>query len=273
LRRLQNTVGSPLFVRRGRGLALTSRGELLRAALHPHLQTLVEAALAPPRFDPVTSTRTIRLGLSDSAEVWLLPPLLHALETVAPNMRVVAISVQFRTVAAALMGAGGAAPIDAAVTVADDLPSSIRRKSLFSGGFVCLLDPRHAKIKRLTTQAYFAHDHVIVSYNGDLRGIVEDLLPRQRRVRCSVPGFAHIGALVEGSRLLATVPATVAAQILAVRPRLATRPLPFDLAGAATELLWPASSDDDAPCRFVRDRILEIAKRVHGPRSRATVAS
>jgi len=256
LRRLQTAVGAPLFVRRGRGLALTSRGERLRSTIHPHLQMLVDAALSPPRFDAATTSRTIRLGLSDTAEVWLLPSLLRALEA-APGMRIVALPVQFRTVSAALVGGA----VDAAVTVADELPASIRRQPVFSGGFVCLYDPRRLRLARLTHDVYFAQDHVVVSYNGDLRGIVEDALGKQRRVRCSVPSFANLGAIVEGSRLIATVPAMVARQIRALRPTLATKQLPFVLAGAQTELLWPATTDDDEPCRYIRERILEIARQ------------
>ncbi len=256
LRRLQTAVGAPLFVRRGRGLALTSRGERLRQAIHPHLQTLVDAALAPARFDAATTERTIRLGLSDAAEVWLLPPLLRALER-APGMRIVALPVTFRTVAAALVGGA----VDAAVTVADELPTAIRRTPVFKGGFVCLYDPRRVKLKQLTNDVYFAQDHVVVSYNGDLRGIVEDALGKQRRVRCSVPSFANVGAIVDGSRLIATIPAMVARQIRALRPVLATKPLPFAITGAQTELLWSATTDDDEPCRYIRERIVEIAKQ------------
>jgi LysR family transcriptional regulator, mexEF-oprN operon transcriptional activator len=171
LRRLTAAVGAPLFARSGRGIALTSRGEQLRDGLHPHLQKLIDAALAPPIFDPRTSDRTLRLGLADSAELWLLPRLLRVLEHEAPHMRIVAVPVQFRTVAAAL-----AAGLDAAVTVADPLPATIRREPLFTGGFTCLYDPRHARLRTLTENEYFSRVHVIVSYNGDLRGIVEDLL-------------------------------------------------------------------------------------------------
>jgi len=258
LRRLQQAVGAPLFVRKGRGLALTSRGERLRLAVAGHLQALVDAALAPPRFDPATSERTLRLGLSDAAELWLLPPLLRVLATEAPGLRVIAVPVQFRTVGAAL-----ASGLDAAVTVADELPSTILRATLFPAGrFVCLYDPRHAKLGRLTEATYFAHEHVIVSYNGDLRGVVEDALGKSRRVRCSVSSFANLGAIVEGSALLATVPALVAQQIRRVRPQLRTRPLPFPTVGAATELLWPATTEDDEPARYVRGRIVEIARTV-----------
>lgn len=255
LRRLTAAVGAPLFVRSGRGLALTNRGERLRAALTPHLEALVAAALAPPSFDPKTCDRTLRLGLSDSSEAWLLPPLLRVLAREAPLVRVVAVPVQFRTVAAAL--AGG---VDAAVTVADEMPSTIRRMRLFSGGFTCLYDPRHAKIRKLTEAEYFAHEHVIVSYNGDLRGIVEDILGKTRNVRCSVSSFANLGAIIDGTAMLATIPALVATHIRATRPHLRTRPLPFKVEGSYSELLWSVATDDDEACRFARAKIVAIAR-------------
>lgn len=255
LRRLATTVGAPLFTRSGRGLVLTSRGERLRAALHPHLEALVDAALAPPDFDPATSTRTVRLGLSDIAEVWLLPPLLRVLERDAPRMRVVSLPTQFRTVGAML-----ASGVDAAVTVADELPGTVHRRTLFHGGFTCLYDPRHAKLRRLTEEEYFARDHVIVSFNGDLRGIVEDMFGRTRNVRCSISSFANLGAIIEGTAMLATVPTMVAAHIRAVRPALRTKDLPLPIRGSSIELLWPGAADDDPPGRFVRQKIEEIAR-------------
>ena len=211
LKRLGSTVGAPLFVRAGRGLALTARGQRLLASARPHLGALVDAALSPATFDPKTSERTVRLGLSDVNETWLLPPLLRVLAEEAPRMRLIVRPVQFRTVADAL----GSSAVDLAVTVADELPAGSRRLELFTGGFVCLYDPRHARVgKRLTMERYLEHEHVIVSYNGDLRGIVEDLLGVQRRVRVSVPTFHGIGAMVDGSGLLATVPTMVAREVI-----------------------------------------------------------
>src|SRR5687767_13691600 len=105
LRRLAIAVGATLFTRQGRGLVLTSRGQRLLAHVRPHLQALVEAALVAPPFDPGSSERTFRVGLSDSAELWLLPPLLRLLEQEAPRMRIIGIPVQFRT-AASLLSAG-----------------------------------------------------------------------------------------------------------------------------------------------------------------------
>lgn len=259
LRRLTTAIGAPLFARQGRGLVLTSRGHRLLDDLRPHLLALVDAALSSPQFDPMTSERTLRLGLSDASEQWLLPPLLRALDKEAPQMRLVVVPVQFRTIGDAL----ATRRVDAAVTVADDLPTTVRRLTLFSGGFVCIFDPRHARIKKtLTERAYFDHHHVIVSYNGDLRGIVEDMMRKTRRVRCSVSSFSNLGAILEGTSLIATVPSLVADQIRKTRPALRVLPVPFDLGTNPMELLWPAASDDDDACKFLRALVVRMAKDV-----------
>ncbi len=274
LRRLTESIGAPLFARQGRGLVLTNRGTRLLAEVGPHLRALIDAALSPSAFDPRTSERTLRLGSSDATESWLVPPLLRVLEREAPSMRVIVVPVQFRTVAEAL----ASRRVDLAVTVADDLPSSVQRTILFRGGFVCLFDPRHARLgKTLRESDYFAHDHVIVSYNADLRGVIEDIVQKTRRVRCSLSSFANIGAIVDGSPLLATVPALVAGEIRRVRPHLRTLALPFRMTSGGMELLWLTVDDDDAAGRFLRAKILELAKAVdpdpRSPRSRGTSQS
>ncbi len=270
LRRLTIAIGSPLFARRGRGLVLTERGSRLVADVRPHLQAMTDAALAPVRFDPKTSDRVFRVGLADSAESWLLPPLVRLLEREAPRMRLIVLPVQFRTVADAL----ATRRIDCAVTVADELPRSVARRPLFQGGFVCLFDPRHTRLgRRPTESAYLAQEHVIVSYNGDLRGVIEDSFGKERRVRCSVATFHGIGPLVDGSALVATVPAIVASQIQKAHPHLETAILPFRMTESGMELLYPTALESDDAHRFLCGAIERLAGEAqrssrHGSRER-----
>ena len=119
-----------------------------------------------------------------------------------------------------------------------------------------------ARLRSLTEKEYFAREHIIVSYNGDLRGIVEDVFHKTRVVRCSVSSFAHIGAVIEGTPMLATVPRVVADHIRAVRPHLRKKALPFTVPSSSLELLWPLATDDDGACRFLRAKIVEIAREV-----------
>jgi LysR family transcriptional activator of mexEF-oprN operon len=187
---------------------------------------------------------------------WLLPALLDDLRGSAPNMRIVAVPVQFRTVAERLH----AQSLDLAISVADELPPSIERVTLMRSSFVCLFDPRHVKLRgRISEREYFAHEHVIVSYNADLRGIVEDMFHKQRRVRCSIGSFSLIGALVEGGALIATVPDVVAAYTQRLFPKLVAAEPPFELQGGGVELLFPSSTAEDAACKFVRERVSAVA--------------
>ena len=191
-------------------------------------------------------------------------------------MKLIMVPVQFRNVGDAL----ASGQVELAVTVADALPVSVRRQSLFWGDFVCLFDRRQTRVgRRITERAYFEHEHVIVSYNADLRGIVEDVLQKSRRTRCSVSSFANIAAIVENSALLATVPRIWATEAVAKRPALGMAELPtsiagvkgerFRLSGASTDLLWPAATDDDEACRFLRACVIEAAAELKQPKRRS----
>ena len=256
LGRLRSTIGESIVTRHGRGVVLTERGARLVADARPHLDAIVQTALQPTRFDPTTSEQTLRIGLADSTDETLLPPLLRFLEVEAPHMRLVCSGIQFRTVGEAL----ATRRVDLAVTVADDLPASVARRPLLRSHFVCVFDPRFVRLGvRPTERAYLAQDHVIVSYNGDLRGVVEETFGRERRVRCSVGSFASVGAIVDGGRLVATVPVIVGRQILHVRPHLRMSTLPFPHEPGTVELLWPTALEGDPACRFVRDALVRIA--------------
>ncbi len=123
-----------------------------------------------------------------------------------------------------------------------------------------LFDPRFVRLgAHPTERAYLAQDHVIVSYNGDLRGVVEESFGRERRVRCSVEGFSSIGAIVDGGRLVATIPIIIAPQILQLRPHLRISSIPFAHEPGSIDLLWPMALDVDPACRFLRDAIIRIA--------------
>jgi LysR family transcriptional activator of mexEF-oprN operon len=174
-------------------------------------------------------------------------------------MRFICTPIQFRTVVEAL----ATRRVDLAATVVGKVPRGIQRTPLHRGHFVCLFDPRHVRLgARPSKRTYLAQEHVIVSYNGDLRGTVEDRLGVERRVRCSVASFSAIGAIVDGSPLVATLPDVFAAQLLRQRPHLRRAPFPFEHPAGGMDLLWPAALDGDDACAFVRAAIIDIAKQV-----------
>lgn len=261
IRRLTSFVGAALLVREGRGIALTKRGEELFVAARAYLQPLVAATTAVPVFDPRSSAATVRVGLGDGLEAALLPKLLRRMRSDAPSMQLVVVAIQFRSVEDAIL----ARRVDLAVGVADDLPRSIARETLFEGrkirdGFTCLHDPRFARLPaKLTARAYFSREHVAVSYAGDARGIVEDALATPRTVRVVVPSLGFVADVVDGSPLLATVPLSLAQHVVRSRPHLRYTPLPFALDGADLDLFWSRASTDDPAVGFMRQLIGDVA--------------
>ncbi len=259
LTRLAEALDTPMLVRHGRGAILTPRAARLVIEVRPLLEAMLHASLAPASFDPRTSERIVRLGLVDFADELLLPPLLRRLGREAPKMRLICTPVQFRTVVESL----ATRRIDiAAAVVLGKVPGGIQRTPLFRGHFVCLFDPRHTRLgTRPSKQKYLEHHHVIVSYNADLRGTVEDSLGVERKVRCSVGSFSAIGAIVDGSDLVATLPDIFAAAVCRERPHLRTARFPFPHpAATGMDLFWPTALEDDEACGFVRGALLEIAR-------------
>ncbi len=263
MRRLATFVGAELLTRQGRGLVLTHRGADLLAATRVHLGPLVSAATAVPRFDAMASTATFYLGLGEGFDAVVLPLLLAALRKTAPRMRLVVKQLQFQTVEELLL----ADKVALALTVADALPRSIMRDAIVfpkreGSGFVCLFDPRHVKLPEpLTEREYFAQEHVIVSYAGDVRGIIEDSLGKQRKVRVSVPAFSLVADVVEGSSLVATLPLVLAEHVQERRPRLRTATLPFSFDTPSLDLLWTRVRDGDQVVQFMRGVLADVVRK------------
>ncbi len=265
MRRLAMFVGAELIARQGRGVVLTTRGAELAVAARAYLGPLVAATLAVPVFDPKSSTASVRLGLADPLESLLLPRLLARLREAAPNIQLIVLPVQFRTVEDALL----TNQVDLAVTVADELPRSILRQPLVDPArepsrLVCLYDPRFTRLSKTPSEReYFAQEHVAVSYAGDARGIIEDALGKTRNVRVSLPAFGHVADVVDGSPLVATVHPRLAEQIIARRPHLRSAPIPFSFDPVSLDLLWLRTADADEVSRFLREQVVRAVAELH----------
>lgn len=274
MRRLGEVVGAPLFTRQGRGLVLTHRGSSLLAVARMHLGPLVQAVLVEPRFDAKTSTALVRFGVDDGIDSVVLPPLIERLRETAPRMKLVVMFVSCHDVEEMLLGA----KVDFALCPADEPPRSIHREPLVDASrgmdFVCLYDSRFVKFpKKATAKQYFSQKHVAVSYSGDGRGVVEDVIGRDRDIRVCLPGFSSVGDIVDGSPLVATVPASLAAHFRRTRPHLRTALLPFSLEGARLDLLWSRVADSDEAVQFVCAELRAVVSGLDFKTKRRAAAS
>src|SRR5262245_39351707 len=93
LARLRDALADPLFVRTARGLDPTPRTLAVIAPVRAALALVNNEVMQGMTFDPVTSTRTITLALSDIGEMVFLPRLLERLAGEAPNVSVRSVTL------------------------------------------------------------------------------------------------------------------------------------------------------------------------------------
>jgi DNA-binding transcriptional LysR family regulator len=89
LTRLRELFGDPLFHRTSRGMRPTPRAIELAGPLRIGLSQLRSALAERPRFDPSASNRTLRIAMTDYAELTVLGPLLRRIACVAPSVQIV----------------------------------------------------------------------------------------------------------------------------------------------------------------------------------------
>ena len=245
LKRLRHAFGDDLFVRTSHGMEPTPRALELATAVGPLLGSLQQALSARPSFDPATSDRVFRIGLSDSLEVALMPELMQRLAQPAPKVRVISRVADSQR-AAELLDSG---EVELAVGVLQDVPTWQRRRPLFDWTFVCVFNPRHVRVraKRITLAEYLRYPHVITSFNASLNGYIDDRFKERglvRRVVFSSPHFATSPLIVRQMPAIATVP-TFIAQTWRDALGLKVSPLPIEVPSHRVELSWAVTNDGE----------------------------
>jgi LysR family transcriptional activator of mexEF-oprN operon len=251
LNRLRTLFNDPLFVRVGHRMEPTSRAEEIIRHLGPALDAMSVALSLSHDFNPITSSMTFRVGLSDDVEFGLLPPFLRAMREEAPNIVVVVQHVDYWRIPD-LLASGD---ITVGISQTRGLPANAKRK---------LLRRMHARVLRadasdkpLTLDEYCARPHVLVSHTANTSGIADEWLEeigRKRRVVLSVPQFSSLPALLAGTDLLAGLP-DYAAKAMAKWGNLFDEPVPFDTPPLDLSMVWLSVMDTDPAERWLRSRL------------------
>ncbi|MBB2497511.1 LysR substrate-binding domain-containing protein [Aquipseudomonas ullengensis] len=241
LARLRRQYDDPLFVPAGPYLQPTPRALALTAI----------GQIAP--FDPSISREVLRIGMSDDAELGLLPQLQRHLHAVAPHVVLVVRRTQHQTLARQL----NAGEITVAIAYVGELPPGIRQRRLRRSRSLLLRgDGQGAPLSLVD---YAARPHALVSGVGDLHGFIDDELRQRglsREVRLVVPQFHGLAGLLRGSAMVASVPDYTAPALLA-EGGVRVEELPFAAPRFDLSMAWSASREVElAPVqRWLREAI------------------
>ena len=88
LKRLRTLLKDELFVRTSKGMEPTPYALHLAEPVAYALNAVQTALFKRDAFDPLSSTRTFHLAMTDIGEMYFMPPLMDALSTRAPHIQI-----------------------------------------------------------------------------------------------------------------------------------------------------------------------------------------
>ena len=244
LGRLRAAFGDELFLRRHTGFEPTARA----VELEPVLRKLVEdarEALAPPRAEKgAPPAGMLRIGGSDYSCAVFAAPLVQRVWEQAPGV-MLAIRPLMRSQATDALIQG---ELDLGIGYLWGEAPGIASEALYKESYAALARAGHPGLAhgKMGVDAYADAGHVMVSYEGDSGGLVDEALQklgRRRRIAATVPFFLPALGVVAGSDLVLTAPKRLA-QAHARRYGLALFEPPVKLRTFTVSLAWHERAAD-----------------------------
>lgn len=208
LNKLRAHYGDPLFVRTSAGMEPTPHAQHLALGVRRTLEMLNQTLGAKLSFSPRDSERTFRIGLTDTTQLVMLPPLLQKLKVEAPRVNLVALRVTEETLRSLESGEA-----DFLVGYLPNVSGHFYEQTLLMRDFVCIASATHPRIRDgISMKAFNAEQHVATTASGSGLRHAELVLENRkvrRHVKVHVPDLTSVGAIVAHSDLIATVPRPV----------------------------------------------------------------
>ena len=256
LSRLRVLLGDPLFQRSNAGLIPTPRARELASPVAAALQQIAQAMITQPVFQPETAQVTFKLGLQDYPTVVLLPTLMAALEQHFPGVSLNVVSFNDRNAAVDLLDAG---TIDMAIGVPPtNRDARILTRPLLRDEFVTIVSSEHrATRESMDLHTYLELRHVLVSPEGQLHGLVDEMLAqqgKQRKLVLTVPHIFAVPAVIARTTMAATILNRVALHLQTSHQLTLFSP-PLTLPEIGFDLIWHRRSNHAPAQVWFRDFI------------------
>jgi DNA-binding transcriptional LysR family regulator len=256
LKRLRVVLGDELFVRTAKGMEPTPYAAQLSEPIGYALSTIFDSLNEGVRFDPITSDRKFKIGMTDIGEVYFLPGLMAALREQAPDVTVSTV----RNTAVNLQDEMEAGHVDMAIGLLPQLKSGYFQRKLFRQRYVCMFRKGHELDKAsISVEEFERAEHVVVVSGGTGHAIVDQTIERlgiNRRVSLTVPHFVAVGHILSASSMIATVPERYA--MACVKPfglKYVTHPL--SLPEVSINIFWHARFNKEPANQWLRRLIFD----------------
>lgn len=242
LNRLRKFLNDPLFERDKFGVKPTKLAQSLYPSFRQSISDIEKAITASQEFNPKTSQRVFRLGLSDLGEICLLPSLIQFLSKEAPFIKIEIEEIQSNKVEEWLVEDFlDVAVFNSSYTVMPKIES----RNLFEERYMCIAHKQHPRVQhQLSLEQYLQEKHAAIKSSGHIE-IDQKLkeLGLKRNIMLELPHFSVLQDVVTSSELLVTLPSR-AAKVYERNSEVNVFELPFALKSFNVSANWYNHHDD-----------------------------
>ena len=210
LNRLRKFLNDPLFERDKFGVKPTKLAQSLYPSFNQSIAEIERAITASQQFNPKTSNRVFRLGLSDLGEIALLPALIQYLSKEAPFIKIEIEEIHSNKVEEWLVDDF----LDVAIFNSSyTIMPKIESRNLFEERYMCIVHKQHPRVQdHLSLEQYLQEKHAAIKSSTGHMEIDQGLkeLGLERNIMLELPHFSVLQDVVTNSELLVSLPSRAA---------------------------------------------------------------
>lgn len=271
LRRLRLLFGDPLLVRSSEGMTPTEYAQELQPRVREVLENVAQLLEPKNEFRPYSTSRVFRIMTSDYAEATLVPHLVKALRSEAPN-----VVLDFLTPSDVSYRDMEQGRVDLAINRFNEVPQSFHQVLIWRDTFSCLLSAQSPYAERLNLKTYLKAQHIWVSktgmgigfgvnpeQSGGLGSIDAALerLGKRRQISVFTRHYQMPALLIANKDLIATLPTRVA-RLQADNPNILLKEPPFFIPEFELTMAWSPLLQHHPAHRWLRQLILHVARQM-----------
>ena len=271
LRRLRKLFGDPLLVRSSEGMTPTERAYEIQPRLREILADVGQLLEPRTEFRPYSTARVFRIMTSDYAEATLVPRLVKALRSEAPN-----VILDFLTPSDVSYRDMEQGRVDLAINRFNEVPQSFHQVLVWRDTFSCLLSADSPYVHRLNLKNYLKAQHIWVSKtgmgvgfgvnpdkSGGLGSIDKALerLGQKRHISVFTRHYQMPALLMANKDLIATLPTRVA-KLQADNSNIVIKEPPFFIPEFELTMAWSPLLQHHPAHRWLRQLIMHVARQM-----------
>ena len=271
LKRLRDLFNDPLLIRSSNGMAPTERALELAPRVRQALSAVTDILEPKQDFRPMTSKRVFRIMSSDYAEATLMPALVKAMRSEAPD-----VVLDFLTPSDVSVQDIEQGKVDLAINRFNEIPLSFHQITLWSDSFSCLMNRSNPIAQRFTLKTYLEAQHIWVSKTGmgigfgmdptrgglgQIDAALERSTGQKRHISLYTRHYQVPALMAYRTDLIATLPSRIA-RLQGDHPQLLIKEPPFHIPEFELKMAWGPLLHHSPAHRWLRQLIVYVARKL-----------